>query len=204
MVQIHMKTDNNNNITLAKFDTNFNQAFIEFSNINNNQVLLAGLSNNNLKFFNSNIKTDEGLIYNNNLLTVKNINSKYLKNYDNTIFPNLETINLYEIYGSSPASSPTDHSQCFDMNDNTTWISLSSYRRDNSGGINEDTAFAIEDDSFPYFQYSTNAKTYGNWVKIKLPYKVIPIGFNINSNTKDNEPCGFAIYASDDNIVWIS
>ena len=202
MVQIHMKTDNNNNITLAKFDTNFNQAFIEFSNVNNNQVLLAGLSNNNLKFFNSNIKTDEGLIYNNNLLTVKNINSKYIKNYDNTIFPNIETINLYEIYGSSPASSPTDHSQCFDMNDNTTWISLSSYRRDNSGGINEDTAFAIEDDSFPYFQYSTIGKTYGNWVKIKLPYKVIPIGFYINSNTNDNEACGFAIYASEDNINW--
>ena len=85
MVQLHMKTDNNNNITLAKFDTNFSQAYIEFSNINNNQVLLAGLSNNNLKFFNSNVKTDEGLTYNNNLLSVKNINTKFIKNNDNTI-----------------------------------------------------------------------------------------------------------------------
>lgn len=202
MVQIHMKTDNNSNITLAKFDTNYNQAYIEFSNIINNQVILAGLSNNNLKFYNSNIKTDEGLIYNNNILSVKNVNTKYLKNIDYTYFPNLETINLYEIYGSSPASSPTDHSQCFDMNDDTTWISLSSYRRDNSGGVNEDTAFAIEDNSFPYFQYSSIGKMYGNWVKIKLPFKVIPIGFYINSNTKDNEPCGFAIYGSEDNINW--
>ncbi len=203
MVQLHMKTDNNNNITLAKFDTNFSQAYIEFSNINNNQVLLAGLSNNNLKFFNSNVKTDEGLTYNNNLLSVKNINTKFIKNNDNTIFPNLETINLYEIYGSSPASSPTDHSQCFDMNDATTWISLSSYRRDNSGGINEDTAFAIEDDSFPYFQFSSTGKAYGNWIKVKLPFKVVPIGFSVNSNTNDNEPCGFAIYGSEDNTNWI-
>jgi len=197
-----MKTDNNNNITLAKFDTNYNQAYIEFSNINNNQVLLAGLSNNYLKFFNSNISNDEGLTYNNNQLSVKNINTKFIKNINNTIFPNIETITLYEIFGSSPASSPTDHSQCFDMNDNTTWISLSSYRRDNSGGINEDTAFAIEDDSFPYFQYSSIGKAYGNWVKIKFPFKVIPIGFSINSNTNDNEPCGFSIYGSEDNITW--
>lgn len=202
MVQLHMKTDNNNNITLAKFDTNYNQAYIEFSNINNNHVLLAGLSNNNLKFFNSNISSDEGLTYNNNQLSVKNINTKLIKNNNNTVFPNLETINLYEIYGSSPASSPTDHSQCFDMNDNTTWISLSSYRRDNSGGINEDTAFAIEDDSFPYFQFSSTGKAYGNWVKIKFPFKVVPIGFSINSNTNDNEPCGFSIYGSEDNINW--
>jgi len=45
MVLLQLRTDNLNNLILAKFDSIYDRAFIQFSNINN-VIYYAGLSNN--------------------------------------------------------------------------------------------------------------------------------------------------------------
>jgi hypothetical protein len=52
-----IRTDNSNNEVMAKFDSLYQSSYIQYSNING-YVYLGGLSNNQLKFFNSN-NTDQ-------------------------------------------------------------------------------------------------------------------------------------------------
>lgn len=203
MVLLHLKTDNENNISLAKFDTNYSQSYIQFSNINTNQTFLAGLSNNNLKFFNP-TTNDEGLKYSDNLLTIKNINNKQLKNNDFTIFPNLETINTYEITGTSPQTAPVGQSRCFDLDDSSFWQSFESYNQDRTTNGNINTAVAIVDDNDSYsFKYSSIGRAYGNWIKIKFPFRIIPIGFSVSTSGAFRDPCGFQMFVSNDNNNWL-
>jgi len=189
MVLLHLKTDNVDNIALAKFDTIYNQAYIQFSNITNNQSLYAGLSNNNLKIYNNNFIDDEGLIYNNNLLTINTINTKFIKNNNFTSFPNNYTsMGSYDITGHGFSAFPTEPFKCFDMNDNTLWQSVSTYKPDGSA-ITENNNYKFID-------------SFGDWIKIKFPYAIIPIGFSINSSGNIKDPNGFDVYASGDNITW--
>jgi len=183
-----MKTDNINNIALAKFDTIYNQTYIQYSNINNNEILLVGLSNNSLKIYNSNISDDDGLIYSNNLLTTNNINTKFLKNNDYTIFPNKFTSG-YEISGQTGGIVPTDPSRAFDMNDNTIWQSVATYD-------------PITGNALTFNQNYKFNNSYGDWIKIKFPYQIIPIGFYVNTTNKIGDPSGFDIHVSNDDIIW--
>ena len=189
MVLLHLKTDNIDNIALAKFDTIYNQAYIQFSNITNNQTLFAGLSNNNLKIYNNNNLDDEGLIYNNNLLSIHTINTKFIKNNNFTFFPNNYTsMGGYDITGHGYSAFPTEPFKCFDMNESTYWQSVSTYKPDGSA-ITENNNFKFVD-------------SFGDWIKIKFPYAIIPIGFSISSFGNIKDPSGFDVYASGDNINW--
>jgi hypothetical protein len=81
MVLLHFRTDNSNNEIMAKFDSLYQGAYIQYSNIGGN-IYLGGLSNNQLKFFNFNNQDDRGLRYNDNIISVDNINCLNLKNND--------------------------------------------------------------------------------------------------------------------------
>ena len=189
MVLLHLKTDNVDNIALAKFDTFYNQAYIQFSNITNNQALYAGLSNNNLKIYNANNLDDEGLMYNNNLLSIHSINTKFIKNNNVTFFPNNYTsMGTYDITGHGYSAFPTEPFKCFDMNENTFWQSVSTYKPDGSA-ISENNNFKFID-------------SFGDWIKIKFPYAIIPIGFSISSIGNLKDPNGFDVYGSGDNVTW--
>ena len=190
MVLLHLKTDNVDNIALAKFDTIYNQAYIQFSNLTNNQTLYAGLSNNNLKIYNTTYNDEEGLIYNNNLLSIHSINTKFIKNNNFTYFPNNYTsMGGYDITGHGYSAFPTEPFKCFDMNDTTYWQSVSTYKPDGTA-ITENNNFKFVD-------------SFGDWVKIKFPYAIIPIGFTISSVGNIKDPSGFDVYASGDNINWV-
>jgi len=190
MVLLHLKTDSVDNIALAKFDTIYNQAYIQFSNISNNQTLYAGLSNNNLKIYNKNYSEDEGLIYNSNILSIHTINTKFVKNNNFTFFPNNYTsMGGYDITGHGYSAFPTEPFKCFDMNDATYWQSVSTYKPDGSA-ITENNNFKFID-------------SYGDWIKIKFPYAIIPIGFTISSVGNIKDPAGFDVYVSGDNITWV-
>lgn len=206
MVLLHLRTDNDNNIALAKFDTKFNQSYIQFSNVNTTQTFYAGLSNNNLKFFNPNLKDDNGLLYNNNILTVKNTNTKLLKYYDNTIFPDDDQLALYEISGTTPYSANTGQANCFNINSPNVWQSFASYSK-GFVGASIANAQVIDNNSEYYFEAVSGTvrsdKRYGNWMKIKFPYKIIPIGYYLSIGNQVGDPCGFCIYVSNDNINWI-
>jgi hypothetical protein len=189
MVLLHFRTDNSNNISLAKFDTIYNQSYIQFSNINNNNLFLIGLSNNNFKCFNPNLSTDDGLLYNNNILSINTINTKFLKNNDVSIFPNIYTSG-YEISGQTGGIVPTDPSRCFDMNDDTIWQSVATYDSLNGSALTFNQNYRF-------------GNSYGDWIKIKFPYQIIPIGFYVSNTNKFGDPVGFDFYVSNDNTNWI-
>jgi len=188
MVLLHFRTDNSNNEVMAKFDSLYQSSYIQYSNING-YVYLGGLSNNQLKFFNSNNTDDRGLRYNDNTISVDNINCLNLKNTDIRIFPNPQTpINFYELNEPSAISS-FGCINCFDINNFTFWQSENVYSSING--------FARTDTTIHKFQNS-----YGHYIKIRFPYQIVPIGFSVNSVENYNDPLDFDVYASLDESRW--
>lgn len=189
MVLLQLRTDNLDNLILAKFDTIYDKAYIQFSNINN-FIYYAGLSNNSIKIYNPNNQYDNGLNYNSNILKVDCINTQFIKNYNYSVFPNIYTL-LDEYNFFEPSSiSLFDFSRCFDLNFSSYWMSANVY--------SPITGLARTDNDIYKFQES-----YGHWIKIKFPYSVIPIGFSVNSISNIEDPVFFDIYLSNDNINWI-
>jgi len=193
MVLLHMKTDNALNTTLAKFDSIYDNAFIQFSNINNN-IYLSGIANNTFKIYNPSLINDDGLSYNNNQLSVKSHNTQIIKNNNFTVFPNDFTpINSYEFTEPNMAN-PFGFINCFDLNSTTYWESEVIYSRNDLGTISSSGTNNI------YSFYNTGSKGY--WIKIKFPYQIIPIGVYFSSLTTIYSPTFFDIYVSNDNINW--
>ena len=189
MVLLHFRTDNSNNEIMAKFDSLYQGSYIQYSNIGGN-IYLGGLSNNHIKFFNFNNSNDRGLKYNDNILSVENINCLNLKNNDVRYFPNPQTpISHYELNEPSAISS-FGCANCFDLNNFSFWQSENVYSSIN--GI------ARTDTNIHKFQNS-----YGHYIKIRFPYQIIPIGFSVNSVENYNDPLDFDIYASLDESKWV-
>jgi len=188
MVHLDLKTDNANDITLARFNTSFDQSYIQFSNTYNKQVFNIGLSNNNyLKLFNPNNIYDDGLRYYDNLLNVNYLSTRYVKNLEYTYFPIKGE--AYTVTGNA-VNFPYDPNGCFNFDDLSYWQSADLYNANREGR-------AIENDNFKF------NGIYGDWIKIKFDYKIIPVGFKVNSQgTNHRDPIGFIVFASNDNITW--
>jgi hypothetical protein len=188
MVLLHFRTDNSNNEVMAKFDSLYQGSYIQYSNISGN-VYLGGLSNDQIKFFNSNNSDDRGLRYKNNIISVDNINCLNLKNNEFRIFPNPQTpISNYELNEPTSISS-FGCINCFDINNFTFWQSENVYSSING--------FARTDTTIHKFQNS-----YGHYIKIRFPYQFVPIGFSVNSVENFNDPLDFDIYGSLDETRW--
>jgi hypothetical protein len=195
MVLLHLRTDNPTNTTLAKFDSIYEDSFIQFSNINNN-LYYSGITNNSFKIYNPTNANDEGLLYNNNQLSVKTQNTQIIKYNTFTIFPNDFTLlNTYQ-FTEYNQLNPIGFSNCFDMNVNTFWQSDAIYSRNDAGSINL-TNINVSD---PYNFHNSNSRGY--WIKIKFPYQVIPIGVYFSSLTTLYSPIFFDVFVSNDNINW--
>ena len=191
MVLLNLRTDNNLNTTLAKFDTLFNESYIQFSNISNNYIFNSGISNNFFKIYNPNIPNDLGIKYNSNILNVKTIDAPFLLNNSYTYFPNDYTpISDYQF--TEPSTTPITNfniNRSFDINDTSYWQSDNVYNPDNGIARDDINTYKFQD-------------SYGHFVKIKFPYLIIPIGISVNSVSNPNDPLNFTIYASFDNITW--
>jgi len=188
MVLLHLRTANANNNILAKFDSLYETSYVQFSNIGGN-IYLGGLSNNQLRFFNSNNDDDRGLRYRDNTISVDNINCLNLKNGDVRIFPNPQTpLNNYELNEPSTITS-FGCARCFDINDFTFWQSENVYSSING--------FARTDTTIHKFENS-----YGHYIKIRFPYQIVPIGFSVNSVENYNDPLDFDVYGSLDEVRW--
>lgn len=188
MVLLHLRTDNSDNYILSKFDSLYDSSYIQFSNINNN-VYLQGLSNNSFKIFNINNVNDNGIVYNNNILSVKTVNSQFF-NYNNyTVFPNDYTIiNSYVI--TEPISiSGFGVYNCFDLNASSYWRSTNIYEFNTGISLRTNLIYKFQED-------------YGHWIKIKFPYQIIPVGFGVNSTTNLYDPSNFVVYVSNDDVNW--
>ena len=189
MVLLNLKTDNDSNIILAKFDSVFTESYIQYSNINSN-IFISGLSNNHFKIVNANNNDDLGLRYSNNFLNVKNIDSIFIKNNSLTFFPNeFTSINDYVITEPS-AITGFECSRCFDLNDGSYWQSENVY--------NSIDGIARTDLITHKFQDS-----YGHYIKIRFPYLIIPIGFSITASDNYYNPLDYVFYASKDDINWV-
>lgn len=189
MVLLHFRTDNSNNEIMAKFDSLYQGSYIQYSNINGS-VYLGGLSNNHIKFFNSNNLDDRGLRYRDNTISVDNISCLNLRNEDVRIFPNPQTpISHYELNEPSAISS-FGCANCFDINNFTFWQSENIYSSING--------FARTDTTIHKFQNS-----FGHFIKIRFPYQIVPIGFSVNSAENYNDPLDFDIYGSLDEVRWV-
>lgn len=188
MVLLHFRTDNLANLILAKFDSIYDEAYIQFSNVNK-FIYYAGLSNNSIKIYNPNNPNDIGVLYNNNILSVQSVDIKTLRNFNNTIFPNSYTL-LNEYQFTEPTVvSLADFTRAFDFDNLTIWRSASVYTYPNGTSITNDPNFKFKD-------------SYGHYIKIKFPYAIIPIGFSVNSVVNLNDPDYFDVYVSNDNINW--
>ena len=189
MVLLHLRTDNTNNLVLAKFDSIYDDAYIQFSNINNS-VYYAGLSKDSIKIYNPANSKDNGLLYNNNTLTVRNLNAQIIDNNNYSVFPNdFTTFDQYE-FTEVDTNLAQPCYRCFDNDDTTAWISPNIY--------NPYTSEIRKD-----FEYRYNFQdSYGYWIKIKFPYNIIPIGFSVNSVTNIQDPVNFVVYVSANNTDW--
>jgi len=188
MVLLHFRTDNSNNEVMAKFDSLYQSSYIQYSNING-YVYLGGLSNNQIKFFNSNDLNDRGFRYNDNIISVDNINCLNLKNNEFRVFPNPQTpLSNYE-FTEPTSTSSFGCANCFDINNFTFWQSENIYSSIN--GI------ARTDTTINKFQNS-----FGHFIKIRFPYQIVPIGFSVNSVENYNDPLDFDVYGSMDDIRW--
>jgi len=188
MVLLHFRTDNSNNEILAKFDSLYKGSYIQFSNIDGN-IYLGGLSNNQVKFFNFNNNDDRGLRYNDNIISVDNINCLNLKNNDIRIFPNPQTPFNNYILTEPSAISGFGCANCFDLNNFSFWQSENIYSAIN--GV------ARTDTTIHKFQNS-----FGHFIKIRFPYQIVPIGFSVNSVDNPNDPLDFDIFGSLDDNRW--
>jgi len=187
MVLLQLRTDNLSNTTLAKFDSIYDNAYIQFSNINN-FLYLSGISNNSFKIYNPNYLNDEGLIYNSNVLNIRSLNTQIVKYNNYTTFPNEFTLIDKYVLSEPSAISQGDCSRCFDMNSSTFWISANIYSPTDGLALVADTN---------KFQSS-----YGHWIKIKFPYSIIPIGLYLSSLNNVGDPLNLDIYVSNDDINW--
>ena len=188
MVLLHFRTDSSNNEVMAKFDSLYQGSYIQYSNVSGS-VYLGGLSNNQIKFFNYNNNDDRGLRYNDNIISVDNINCLNLKNIDARIFPNPQTpLSNYQLTEPSAISS-FGCANCFDINNYTYWQSENIYSSING--------FARTDTTLHVFQNS-----YGHYIKIRFPYQIVPIGFSVNSVVNASDPLDFDVYASLDESRW--
>jgi len=188
MVLLHLKTDNLDNLILAKFDSIYDKAYIQFSNLNN-FIYYAGLSNNSIKIYNPNNSRDNSLIYSSNILNVDCIDTQIIKNYNYSFFPNYYTpIDDYS-FTEPTTISLFDFSRCFDLDNSSYWMSANVY--------SPITGIARTD--LPVYKFQ---ESYGHWIKIKFPFSIIPIGFSVNSISNIEDPVFFDIYVSNDDINW--
>lgn len=203
MVLLHLKTDNATNTTLAKFDSLYQDSFIQYSNINNN-IYLSGIANNNFKIYNPSNTNDNGLVYYNNLLTVKYHNTQVIKNENEyTEYPNdITSIDLYQFTEKLAGNLLNPFVNCFNNINNRKWISEAIYTKNNNEG---------RCPRLPEYQFK-NKDSYGYWGVIKFPYQIIPIkisfsdfytGSLLNQVSEYNVPQYFDLYLSNDNINWI-
>ncbi len=188
MVLLHLRTDNTDNFILSKFDSLYDSSYIQFSNAYNN-IYLQGLSNNSFKIVNINNINDNGLIYNNNTLNVKTLNSQFLSHNNYTVFPNDYTIiNSYVI--TEPISiSGNGAYNCFDLNSVSFWRSAPIYEFNTGRSLTTNPIYKFQED-------------FGHWIKIKFPYQIIPVGFGVNSTSQLRDPASFAVYVSNDDVTW--
>jgi hypothetical protein len=184
-----MRTDNLANTVLAKFESIYDESYAQFSN-GNNFIYLTGLYKNCYKIYNPVYGNDEGLCYNNNLLSVRAINNQIIKYNNYTTFPNEFTIlDKYELTESSKISQ-FECSSSFDMNSSTYWLSANIYSpNDGYSTQSEPISYKFQD-------------SWGHWIKIKFPYSIIPVGFYVSSLNNVGDPLFFDVYLSNDNITW--
>lgn len=196
MVLLQLRTDNTTNTTLAKFDSLYDNAYIQFSNVNNN-LYLSGITGNYFKIYNPNNTNDDGLSYSSNQLNVKSHNTQIIKyNSIYSTFPNDFTpLNNFQ-FNEYNVANPFGFANCFDMNSSTFWKSDTIYSTTFDGYINTTNVANFD----PYnFQ---NSGSRGYWVKIKFPYQVIPIGIYFSSLIGANTPSFFDVFVSNDDITW--
>lgn len=198
MVLLHMKTDNLANTTLAKFDSLYNDSYIQYSNANN-YLVISGISGNSFKIYNPNNSVDDGFSYNDNILSVRTTNTQIISYNNYTIFPNLFTnIFLYEITEYNTANTNPVRN-CFDMNSSTTWISPAIYYPYNP--VDQQMIGTVPNISeFNIYKFQDSL---GYWIKIRFPYQIIPVGVFFNSiGLNFYDPSNFVVYVSNDNINW--
>lgn len=202
MVLLHLKTDNALNTTLAKFDSLYQDSFIQYSNINNN-IYLSGIANNNFKIYNPLNANDNGLIYNNNILTVRSHNTQVIKNENEyTEYPNdITSIYSYQ-FTEKLIGNLNPFENVFNNISNRKWTSEAIYTK--ASGIGRCP-------QLPEYQFK-NKNSYGYWGVIKFPYQIIPVkisfsdfytGSLVNPVSEYNVPQYFDLYLSNDNINWI-
>ena len=197
MVLLQMKTDNITNTTLAKFDSVYDKSFIQFSDINSN-IYLSGIANNSFKIYNSNNLADNGMMYNNNQLSVRSINGQIFKSNDYTVFPNDFTpLSDYEFNELNPINT-NRFANCFDPSATGSWISANIY-----SPFNGKTPFDITKPQIdPYNFYNSGSRGY--WATIKFPYQIIPSGISFSSRSSIilTDPNFFDLFGSNDGIIW--
>ena len=195
MVLLNMQTNENSTI-IANFESLYNETYIKFKNgYDGNITFAAGILDNTFKIYNINpIYSDEGLIYKNNTLTVRNTNTQFISSGTDAIFPNSYTdINDYYIDGSSNGFDVINGPiACFDLSEDTYWQSSDIYFKNITNSF-----FSTISSPNDLIKYKFPNKTlFGDLIIIRLPYSVIPIGFSINSIGKTHDPSRLTILMS--------
>jgi hypothetical protein len=196
MVLLNMMTNSNSTI-IANFESEYNETYINFQN-NKSCIFAAGILDNSFKIYDKNNSYDYGLSYFNNTLSTRNINALSFKNNDYSVFPNAYTetfiYNINAIPGYSGVNTPTD---CFTIDTNTYWESRLIYSLTFNNPDTNGTVLTQKN------IYNFNNLAYGEFITINFPYKVIPIGFTVNSIGKKHDPKKMVVFLSNDNINWV-
>ena len=197
MVLLNMTTNTNSTI-IANFESLYDETFINFQN-NKSCIFAAGILNNSFKIYDKNNLNDYGVSYDNNTLSTRNINALSFKNNSYTVFPNPYTetylYNISAIEGYNLVNSP---SECFTMDTSTFWMSRQIYsitpqNQDTNGTV------LVQRESYKFNNLDSAC---GERITITFPYKVIPLGFTINSVGKKYDPKRMIVFVSNDNITW--
>jgi len=197
MVLLQMRTDNITNTTLAKFDSVYDKSFIQFSDINSN-IYLSGITNNSFKIYNSNNLADNGMIYNNNQLSVRSVNGQIFKFNDYTVFPNDFTpLSDYQ-FNELNSININKFANSFDPSATGSWISDNVYFPFSWNTPYDITKPQID----PYNFYNSGSRGY--WATIKFPYQIIPSGISFSSRSRLvlTDPLYFDLFGSNDGITW--
>ena len=202
MVFLNMQTNENSTI-IANFESVYNETYIKFQNFNQNKktIFAAGVLNNTFKIFDIILEGDEGFVYNNNTLTVRNTNTQFIGSSQYAIFPNLYTdITDYYIgslYGNTVLNY--EHIKCFDLDNETSWRSPNIYSITSAPSTNG----TIQNQGYKNtYNFLNLDQLYGDLIIIKFPYPIIPRGFSIDSVNTVNDPKDLTIYLL--NITSIS
>lgn len=195
MVLLNMLTNSNSTI-IANFESLYDETYINFQN-NKSCIFAAGILNNSFKIYDKNNLTDFGLFYDNNTLSTRNINAQSFKYNDYTVFPNNYTniidYKIIAIPGYNLINSPFD---CFTTDTTTYWQSRQIYSRTSEPATNG-TVLLDKD----YYKFK-DKQVYGEHIIITFPYKVIPIGFTVNSIGNKHDPKSITVFLSNDGINW--